>query len=94
MPDSFENFINVIIRYIVHVVHTQDATCGDGWETVSVEKEQWFTLVNQLHTLALLSLLINNDTDVVTTPLLMKLQSNAASTSLSFAQPCEGTCEW
>ena len=59
-----------------------------------MEKEQWFTLVNQLHTLALLSLLNNNDTDVVNIPLLIKLQFKAASTSLSFVQPCEGMYEW
>lgn len=55
-----------------------------------MEKERWFTLINQLHTLTLLILLNNDDTDVISIPLLPKLHSKTASASLACVQPTEG----
>lgn len=75
-----QHIFTIMIR-ISHYI--QDDTSGDGWEAVSVEKEQWFTLINQLYTLTLLSLLNNNDTDVISIPSLPKLHSKATSTSLT-----------
>ncbi|XP_065904739.1 rab3 GTPase-activating protein non-catalytic subunit-like isoform X3 [Dysidea avara] len=65
----------------------KDLSSSDGWETVSIVKEQWFMLVNQLHTLTLLKLLNNNDSGISTIPPLPKISSKGGATSLASLHP-------